>query len=489
MKGEYKNSWYCTFVLNASIFPTAFMIAYSIACLNPLVPVIQRIYNSTYEKQHGDALPDDTWTLLLTLTMSMLMIGAFVGSMVFKILLKYLTRKRILILTHICSATGYLIVAVGTGKWGSPEAFIIGRFVTGIALGLGLSVTPLIFNESCVPHRRTFYGGVWGIATSSGVPIGIFFAWPKIFGTDERWLGVLFVCMFFSIVYTVCSFWIIETPLQALILHGEGRALTVLRKLRCGTETDLNDELKDLVADGASDDNANSVATFKEVITTPQYRRHFIGAVLAYSIIMACGVNNIFFYSDQILSNAGLDSETVTPATLGVMIVGPIVSVVLTIFVNRGAEPRIVMIVGCTIMIFGDAFMTACLATSEDVPAMSTAAIAAVCVFYIGFAMINLVGYVMFGAITIDRTRPVCINVGAASLWFFAWLVGFIAPYFEIWIGPYGFLVWMVLTIAVLLYTIFLIPNIAGKTPDQIQAFYKTGLATSASSVPLDPEL
>nr|XP_039256514.1 solute carrier family 2, facilitated glucose transporter member 1-like [Styela clava] len=489
MKEEYKNSWYCTFVLNASIFPTAFMIAYSISCLNPLVPVIHRIYNSTYEKQHGDALPDDTWTLLLTLTMSMLMIGAFVGSMVFKILLNYLTRKRILILTHICSATGYLIVAVGTGKWGSSEAFITGRFVTGLALGLGLSVTPLIFNESCVPHRRTFYGGVFGTCTASGVAIGIFFAWPKIFGTDERWLGVLFVCMFFSVVYFVCSFWIIETPLQAFISHGEGRALAVLRKLRYGTETDLNDELKDLAANGDSDDNTSSVATFMEVITTPQYRRHFIGAVLAYSIIMACGVNNIFFYSDQILANAGLDSETVTPATLGVMIVGPIVSALLTIFVKRGAEPRIVMITGCTIMIFGDAFMTACLATYEVVPAMSTTAIAAVCVFYVGFAIINNIAYVMFGAITIDRTRPVCINVGAASLWFSAWLVGFIAPYFEIWIGPYGFLVWMVLTIFVLLYSIFFMPNVAGKTQDQIQAFYKTGLTTAASSVPLDPEL
>nr|XP_039255854.1 solute carrier family 2, facilitated glucose transporter member 5-like [Styela clava] len=473
MEPAISNSRYASFVINLSIFSIGLSTTYSLACLNPLVPVIRKIYNETYHTRHQEDIPEDTWTLLLTLTMSMLVVGAFCGSLTFKFVLSHLTRKQIMVISHICNITGYATVAIGAGIWGSYEAFIVGRFISGISTGLGLSLIPLVANELCVSHRQQFYGGVLGTSFQLGSPIAVLIAWPEVLGTDELWIGVMLFGMVYSALYLVFAYWLTDTPLQILTREGEEKAMKILRKLRKGDGSEIKAEMHLLVKDVAKKGEASAIATFVEVMKISQYRKHFIGVVILFSFVMACGLNNILFYSNSIFLNAGLDDIVVTPATLGVLALGPIFSVIGIYIVNCGVEPKYLLIIGSLIAVVGDAFLTACLATSDTVPGMSIAAIAAVCIFYIGFTFINLICYMMSGAIAIDKTRPVCTNVGAASLWFFAWFVGFMSPYFEIWIGPYAFLVWMGFTIIILIYIIFFVPTIGGKTSDEIQEYYK----------------
>ena len=94
--------------------------------------------SSILQTRYGESLPEDTWTSLLSLTTSMLLIGAFCASLVFKLIINVATRGQVMILTHVCNLTGYVIVSIGMDIWGSYEAFIAGRFVTGLALGFGL---------------------------------------------------------------------------------------------------------------------------------------------------------------------------------------------------------------------------------------------------------------------------------------------------------------------------------------------------------------
>nr|XP_039257654.1 solute carrier family 2, facilitated glucose transporter member 5-like isoform X2 [Styela clava] len=450
------------------------MVPYALTCMNPMIPVIERLYNETYMNRHGEELPENTWTLLLSMTMSMVLIGAFVGSLSFKLLLNCLTRKQVMITLHVLNASGYVIIAIGGGIWGAYEAFVLGKFVTGLGLGLGLSIIPLIINETSVPHRREFYSAVFGTSMSSGSVIGVFVGWSKVLGTDETWVGVMLFGMITSAVYLGGVYWIEETPYQAKLKYGNQQAKRILEKLRSGGRfsSDLEMEMKSLLGETSDGSTEGGVATLSEVLTTPQYRRHFIGSIVLFSYMMICGLNNILFFSDQIFLSANVDPEVVTPATLGVLSMGPIVSVG-GMFLLKFIEPKKLLLFGSVVMILGDIFMTTSQATYEQIPAMTYGAIAAVFVFYFGYMFLNLLALMIVGSITIDRTRPVCTNIGGAALWFSAWLVGFLATYLKIWIGPFAFLVWMGFTIIITVYIIFYLPNTKGKTSEEIQEFYK----------------
>jgi len=84
-------------------------------------------------------LPDDTWTLYLTLTSTFVVVGAMLGALSLKYLLSAFSRKRVMQVCHFINILAVVILAlIGTLTW-SPEVIMAGRFLNGIPIGMWYS--------------------------------------------------------------------------------------------------------------------------------------------------------------------------------------------------------------------------------------------------------------------------------------------------------------------------------------------------------------
>lgn len=83
-------------------------------------------------------MPGDTWTLLLSLTMSMTFGGGMIGSLSVNPLLLCLGRRKGVLAVHITNSIGHVIVAIGLKGLMSYEIVIAGRFLVGFSIGLGM---------------------------------------------------------------------------------------------------------------------------------------------------------------------------------------------------------------------------------------------------------------------------------------------------------------------------------------------------------------
>lgn len=79
------------------------------------------------------------WDTLLALTMTAPLVTALISGLLTQIFITKFGRQRCLIITQVLNIVGSLTIALGGGLSGSYEAIIIGRFVVGFGLGLGLS--------------------------------------------------------------------------------------------------------------------------------------------------------------------------------------------------------------------------------------------------------------------------------------------------------------------------------------------------------------
>jgi len=92
--------------------------------------------NHCFQERHGMPISEETWTLLLTLTSSFVIVGGFIGSTTTKYWLTFLSKKRLLQVCHVLIIISILLLAlVGCLTW-SYEVMIIGRLVFGISLGI-----------------------------------------------------------------------------------------------------------------------------------------------------------------------------------------------------------------------------------------------------------------------------------------------------------------------------------------------------------------
>ena len=88
-----------------------------------------------FQDRYETKMPEGTWILLMSLTMSMVFIGGLFGSILNNFMMMRLTRKQALVTTHVINIIGRILTVVGAKPAASHELVIIGRFVTGISIG------------------------------------------------------------------------------------------------------------------------------------------------------------------------------------------------------------------------------------------------------------------------------------------------------------------------------------------------------------------
>lgn len=398
-------------------------------------------------------------TIQQEVIVSTLLIGALIGALLGGIIADWLGRKKTLFFTLILFVIGVFTLTQAD----SFNGFLIGRFVSGLGIGIVSMATPLYIAEMSPPENR----GALVSLNQLCITIGILLAYIVTYwlSASADWRAMFAFAFIPIILQFIGLFFVAETP-SWLISHGRAQtADKILHKIRMARD---DEHLVTENKEGDSPTKKHFGALF-----APSVRLPFligIGVAIFQSIT---GINTVIYYAPQIFELAGYQTaQTALFASILVGSLNVIVTIISLWLIDRvGRRPLLIAgLIGmaASLIVLGLSFLT----TGN---ASSLAAVFATLV-YVGFFAVSL-GPVAW--LIISEVYPLGIRGRAMGIaTFFNWLCNyFVSLTFLTLIQELGkantFWLYAIICFLGLWFVIKLVPETRGKTFEEIQAFWK----------------
>ncbi|KAL0859388.1 hypothetical protein ABMA27_010578 [Loxostege sticticalis] len=204
-------------------------------------------------------------------------------------------RKTSLYIICVPFLLGWILIACATNL----GLMLLGRFFTGLCVGLLGPLGPVYIGETTEPQYRGFFLA----AISLAIAIGILVA--HLIGTFMTWQWTATICCLFPILSVLLLMLIPESPTW-LIAKGEvedgAKAFGWLR----GHSEEANAELKSIIDNQKAADN-EPIMTWQEKIKdlrSPELIKPLFIMILFFITCQFSGVNAIAFYSIEIVEKA-----------------------------------------------------------------------------------------------------------------------------------------------------------------------------------------
>ncbi|KAG1868745.1 general substrate transporter [Suillus tomentosus] len=310
----------CLWVLTAS-----FQYGYHTSALNQLQAVLTcKIADPTAPMYYGlpTCIPmsDATFSVVT----SMYTMGGFFGSLSANIVMDRYGRKGASRLSAVLTAVGSAVFGLSS----SVGPLILGRFLVGLAAGLGICLCPIYLSEIAPVKIR----GNLGVLTQLAIVIGIMVTQGMGFGlaTPRQWRFVLLISSGISIFQYFSSPFVVESPSylnrkglvdqEKLAIHRLwGEIHDVSR-----TDPEEQDSEEPLLPDSDSATERQSAVrqpamTIPQLFASTELRRPLLTIIAAMTSQQISGINAVLYYSNDILSKSL--PELASYVSLGITIV------------------------------------------------------------------------------------------------------------------------------------------------------------------------
>lgn len=247
------------------------------------------------------------------LAMSIALAGCLVGAVVSGTLADRLGRKPLL----LTSAFIFLVSAYGTGAFDSFNAFLVVRFIGGIAIGIASGLSPMYIAEVAPSNIRgklvslnqlTIVLGILGAQIvnymiaepmPSGTTIPPADSWNVLMG----WRWMFWSAAFPAALFLLLAFFIPESPRWLAMKGRENQAVKILSNI--GGKEYADNEIAAVRAGEAKARNEKQ-GGLRMLFSHPFHMVLLLGIVIAV-FQQWCGTNVIFNYAQEIFSDAGYD--------------------------------------------------------------------------------------------------------------------------------------------------------------------------------------
>lgn len=205
----------------------------------------------------------------------------------------------------------------------SYEAIVVGRLLSGIARGVGFTAVPLLIAETAPRKSLGRYVSISGWVVMLGYAVGNSLGHRSLLGNVKFWPFLLCVPGLFSLIYLFCSMWFPQTPAWLLSNAKNNNnnkiAFLLLRKLRNGTDIEIQNELDEIIEEINIDRNLRKTGV-KELLCRPKYRFQLVLTILLVCSLQTTGVSAVAMYSDDLFHAAGVHGDYATYASIGKLI-------------------------------------------------------------------------------------------------------------------------------------------------------------------------
>lgn len=224
---------------------------------------------------------------------SIFSIGGLLGSFVAGRIADNYGRRRTALGHSVLFILGLLITALSLNFL----MLVFGRFISGIAAGLALVVTPLLISELSPKNARGFFGSMNQLLINLG--IAIVCALGLVTRNDLMWrfplLGGALIGAANFLVLLICD----ELPVWIARQGDHELAQKVLFKLRRG---DFSELVREVVLWGIADANLESLVPLEKYLQSPEYRKSLIVTTGILVLQQFTGINSIVMYGTNTLS-------------------------------------------------------------------------------------------------------------------------------------------------------------------------------------------
>jgi sugar porter (SP) family MFS transporter len=390
---------------------------------------------------------------------SILLIGAVLGAVIGGIISDKTGRRHALFITAVLFLIGTTFLYIATGFF----ELLIGRIITGIAIGIASLVVPLYIAEVSPINLRGRFVSFNQLAISLGVLLA--YSINYSLASDGEWQVMFGFAFIPAALLFLGTFFIPETP-AFLATQGEmGKAKLILSRIHRSKQNEevfietKKSSLKDLV-------------NWKHLLDVSLKNALIVGILLS-CFQQITGINTIIYYAPQIFNYSGFTSaSSATLATVGIGMMNVLATFIGLWLVDIVGRRRL-LIVGVTGMIISLIILSFSFwISSKPIPAVTILCLMG----YVSFFAIGL-GVVTW--IFLSEIFPMGIRGRAMGIATFAnWISNFVVSLtfltlLEVLGMSATFFLYALISSLSLYFIWKKIPETKGESFEQIQAFWR----------------
>ena len=237
--------------------------------------------------------------------------GTVIGSVFAAVPTEKYGRKKVLIWLGIM----FIASAIGSALAQDPYTFSFFRLIGGIAIGISSVAAPTYISEISNKNNRGKLVGMYQFNIVFGILIAYFSNYLlKGFGGNNDWRWMLAVLLIPSLIYTLMTMGIPESPRWLLsVKNDEEGARKTLKEI--GVD-EIDETIQEIKISDEKEKAHGAVALF-----TKQHKKIISIAFFVAFFNQASGINFLLYYAPRILESAGFpkDNSLLSSISLGMM--------------------------------------------------------------------------------------------------------------------------------------------------------------------------
>jgi sugar porter (SP) family MFS transporter len=337
------------------------------------------------------------------LAVGIILIGALFGALLAGTMADFFGRKITIIVTTVLFILGTALI-IGTHSF---DIFLLGRFITGIAVGIISLTAPLYLAEIAPSHRRGAFVAVNQLSITIGILVGYLINYA--FSTSGQWRWMFGLGLIPAAIKLVGMFFVPESPAWLITKGKSDKAMSVLEKIRKGAEWKeafFHDQ----------NNSAKPIAKGWRELFKPSMRVILVIGITISLLQQVTGINAVTFYCAKIFQMVGYSGPQ--EAILASVFIAA-TSVIVTCFAvwltdKIGRKP--LLLIGFLGMTFTLAALS--IALYSSVKFIGPVSIASL-MGYIGFFAIGIgpLAYVILSEIFPTSLRGKAMTIGVFANW------------------------------------------------------------------------
>ena len=387
---------------------------------------------------------------------SIILLGALAGALMGGYLADRLGRKWTIMLTAVLFILGSWITAESY----SYSLLLLGRVISGIAVGIISVTAPLYLAEISPPAHR---GGIVS-AYQLAITVGILGAYliNYIYAKKAEWQQMFIIGSLPAVFQLLALFFTPETP-PWLFKNGKSRlAITVLERLR------LDREWEGHVNEMKHSARSKDKRVWKFLFS------HKLRAILWIGLLISAfqqitGINTVIYYAPRIFQGAGYTSAiSATLATLSIGIVNVLATLVSVWLLDRAGRRKLLLIGIAGMVISLSALAITSFLRSSLIDEVAVVGLMSYVVFFaIGLGPVT---WVLLSEIFPLKVRGTAMTLATFVNWLCNYVVSLTFPSLLVSIGIGGsFCIYGAISVVAFWFVFKYVPETKGKSLEKIE--------------------
>ena len=401
-------------------------------------------------------------SMQLGLMVAVMLLGCLNGSLLSSYIAESLGRKKSILLGSVVFTCGLFLQVLSSGNY---TIFLCGRFTTGLALGILVTIVPMYLGEVVAAEDRGMVVSCQHLACGTGTFVGFMVSYfleeVEVFGLKD-WQFAIILQLIPNLLMLFGMLTLPESPRYLITKHKFEAAKKALANLRSDTLENVETELQQLKSNAEEEQEQLSLG---QVLN--KYKSRLLTGILVQVFQQISGFNGLMYFSAALYK--GMMPEYADYLAGGQTLMNIVATIPGMLLIDRLGRR--------TLMLFGTAgcslglFITG---TAMLLPVqLPLVAVCGVFFFITNYAYsLGPVPWVVCAEIYPAKIRSKAISITTSANWLSNLIISFISPILLDSIGPFTFYIFSLTCLTAYFWVLKTLPETKGMSLEQVNRVF-----------------